>query len=177
MRVRVDRSWRVLLQHRFEVPLSREALWCEISDLERYARLDFFHRAVVLDAGEPAQGVALRLDHGGLGLGVSRVGRILRWDPGRGWAFSDLSRHDPLRGFPHVYEARILPVDREISVLELRITGRWTARWLPRPLVRLWLGWILSKIVASAGFWLLRAVRAQRRRPAPAHRRSATRMS
>jgi len=177
MRVCVDRSGRVLLEHRLEVPLSRDALWREISDLGRYARLDFFHRAVVLDAVEPARGVALRLDHGWPGLGFSRVGRILRWDPGRGWAFSDLSRRDPLRGFPHVYQARMVPAGDGISYLELRITGRWTARWLPRPLVRLWLGWILSKIVATAGVWLLRAVRAHQRRETPAHRRSATTMS
>lgn len=166
MRVRVDRSGRVRLEHRLEVPLSRGALWREISDLGRYATLDFFHRAVVLDAAEPARGVELRLDHGWLGLGFSRVGRILRWDPGRGWAFSDLSRRDPLRGFPHVYEVRIGAAGDGTSYLELRITGRWTARWLPRPLVRVWLGWILGKIVATAGVWLLRAVRAQLRKSA-----------
>jgi hypothetical protein len=101
---------------------------------------------------------------------VTRVGRILTWEEGRGYSFSDLSRARPRRAFPHAYEYALHPLEGDRCCLEISIRGRWTMRLLPRPLVRLWLAWVFSHIVRSIENELLAATISppQAPRPSPA---------
>lgn len=107
------------------------------------------------------KGFGLGLKHRFLGLGVDRVGRVLKWDEGRGFAVSDLSRRGVRRRFPHVCAFRLEPLDGGRSRLHVSAIGRWTATWMPRWLVRGWMWWVLAgtrgRIEAEMrGFWLAR---------------------
>ena len=130
-------------------PLSSTTAWEALADLERFACLDHFHRSVEIDGETPRQGADIRIEHRMLGVGFWRVGRILRWQPGRGWAFSDLSAGGKDTGFPHVFQVEVAPSGPESCTLDLAVTGSWTARFLPRWAVRLWLGWNFVKIRTS----------------------------
>lgn len=155
--IRLDRRWQVDLLHRSRLPLSAAAAWAELADFERYACLDYFHRSVELDGERPAAGVGIRIRHGLFGIGFDRVGRILRWRPGRGWAFSDLSARGAGVGFPHVYLLSVEPDGADACRLTARVTGRWTLRVLPRPLVRLWLTLVMTRIGVELDHALLRS--------------------
>ncbi len=155
-RVEVDGRWRVRLLHRRLLPMSVEDSWRELRDFQRFSCLDHFHRQVVIE-GPIAEGTRIRIQHSYAGVAFWRVGRILRWVEGRRWAFSDLSvRDSAARGFPHVFDVRIEAQEPGTSLLELRVAGRWTARFLPRRLVRCWLAWNLSQIGASYDWALFR---------------------
>lgn len=64
-----------------------------------------------------------------------------------------------------VGEARISAAKDRGSRMMLRISGRWTARWIPRLVVRAWLGWIFGKICATARWRLLRVAWNRTRSP------------
>ena len=119
-------------------------------DFRRFACIDIFHRAVRMDGREPRAGAEFVLEHGLAGFNVSRVGRILSWDDGRSYVFSDLSRRGPRAGFPHVYTYELIPGSVTSCRFRLGVRGLWTARLLPRFVVRSWLTWILLKIRSSA---------------------------
>ena len=153
----LDRRGRVRLEHAVDLPLPAAAAWNELADLERFACLEFFHRSLWIDGGRPRAGAAIRLRHGVPGLAFDRCGRILRWQPGRGWSFSDLSRRGARLGFPHVFDARLTPTGAASCRLVLRVTGLWTLRLLPRPLALLWLVVIFLKIALGFDVELLRA--------------------
>ena len=77
------------------------------------------------------------------GLGPDRIGRVLKWQEGRGYVVSDLSSRGMRVGFPHVCSIDVAPLGEHTSRLTIGARGRWTATWWPRPLVRLWLWWVL----------------------------------
>lgn len=165
MRVDVDRRWRVRLAADLDLPIDADAVWRSVSDFRRFACLDIFHRRLEADDLKPQAGTTFSLEHGLLGLSLTRVGRVLHWHEGRSYAFSDLSRRDARKGFPHVYIYTLTPLKSGRCRFRLEVRGLWTARFLGRPLVRLWLGWILLKTATSIHNELLRDAL---RRPRPA---------
>jgi hypothetical protein len=80
----------------------------------------------------------------------------LEWREGRSYAFSDLSWRGPRRGFPHVYRYALCDAAPGRCRLRVEVNGLWTARRLPRPLVRLWLLWIHAKTALSIRAALMR---------------------
>jgi hypothetical protein len=85
------------------------------------------------------------LEHAAFGFTSIRFGRLLRWDEGRGYAFSDLSARGPGRGFPHVFFVTVEPGEGARTWLRVRVRGRWTARWLPAVLRQWWLRYVCAE--------------------------------
>lgn len=156
---------RVRLQATFELPMAAEHVWSELRDFERYACQDLFHKRVVFAQQGPKSevgagaGADFALEHRFLGVGFWRAGRILKWRPGRGYAFSDLSLRDKRLGFPHTYEYDVVASGRERSRFRLHVNGQWTARFIPFPVIEFWLGCILLKTALSIRNSLLLAER------------------
>ena len=156
---------RVHCSARIHVPASAGAAWGQLRDFRRFAAQDFFHAAVRVDPGGVRRGASLKIDHRFGPFAVTRVGRILQWQEGRGYSFSDLSRRNRLTAFPHVYRYRLLPAGPSRCVLEVTVSGRWTTPLLPRWAARLWLAWVFTHIAASVRNTLL-ALLAAAPRPA-----------
>ena len=146
---------RVLCRATVDVPASADAAWGQLRDFRRFAAQDFFHAAVRVGAGGVRRGASLEIDHRFGPFAVTRVGRILQWQEGRGYSFSDLSRRHPLAAFPHVYRYRLLPAGPSVCVLEVTVAGRWTTPLWPRWAARLWLTWVFTHIAASVSNTLL----------------------
>lgn len=174
IRIHLDRSGRVDAQSVMHLPMSAGAVWGQMRDLPRFLTRDPLHREVevvepdVQSAGVPARlpwcpGAKLRIRHEFLCLRVWRVGSVLQWQEGVGFAVSDLSSRGVHRGFPHVCLYRVEPISDSTCRLTVSARGRWTATWMPRWLVRLWLRWVLA---ATEGHLAaeLSAVRRVRRR-------------
>jgi hypothetical protein len=146
---------RVRLALELAVPRPRAEVWALVADAPRFLCIDPFHvRVVVLDP-PLRQGASLALEHRAFGVRLWRFGRLLRWDEGRGYAFSDLSARGPRRGFPHVFFVSVTPAPgpaAEGTVVRIEVRGRWTARWVPVWLRILWL-----RFVAGDHARLLRA--------------------
>jgi hypothetical protein len=146
MRLIVDEHYRVNAACTLEVQLPAGAVWGQMRDVARFLSTDPLHARVLFPAGPPdlskPRGTLVRLQHRFLGVGPDRVGRILAWSEGRGYAVSDLSRRGNRVGFPHVCTYRVDPIGIGRSRITLGARGRWTATWLPRPLVRLWICWV-----------------------------------
>jgi hypothetical protein len=142
----ISRDWRVHASTEIDLPLPAGAVWGQMRDLPGFLALDPLHARVAVTARGPGvspAGDRLIIAHRFLGLGPDRVGRVLRWGEGRGYAISDLSRRGPRQGFPHVctYELRALgPYDCTLTV---GARGRWTATWMPRWAAKAWLAWVL----------------------------------
>jgi len=149
IRVRVSRRWRVRCSGRIQLRMSAGRAWGQLRDFRRFAAQDFFHAGVRIDGNVPRPGAAVEIPHRFGPFGVTRVGRILSWHEGRGYAFSDLSRRSPGAAFPHAYRYALRPLGTDNCRLDITIRGRWTLRLLPRPLVRLWLRWVFYHIVRS----------------------------
>jgi hypothetical protein len=153
--VSVTRTGRVVCRAVLEIPLSASVAWGQLRDFRRFAAQDYFHAAVRVDRGGVRRGARLEIDHKFGPFAVTRIGRIVQWTEGRGYCFSDLSRRGPRAGFPHVYRYRLRPAGPSRCVIEITIAGLWTAPALPRWIVRLWLRWVFSHIVASVRNTLL----------------------
>ncbi len=180
MRIVVDDRWRVDATAWLDVPLSASAVWGQMRDFQRFLTLDPLHRRVrVADAalrtrrvaevpGAPGApipvGTPLIIEHGLLGIGVNRRSRLLRWREGRGFAVSDLSNRGDHTGFPHACIYEVTPLDAWSARLTVAARGRWTATWMPRWLVRLWLAWVLASTLSHLRVELRRFRRAVRRR-------------
>jgi hypothetical protein len=149
IRIAIDRNWHVRLVGEFELAFDAASAWLSLRDFHRFACQDMFHQSVRVDAPRPLAGASVVLDHRFAGIGFARVGRILHWREGRSYAFSDLSRRDPQRGFPHVYILSLDPIDAARCRFRLEVRGRWTARFLGRMLTRGWLAWIMLKTTLS----------------------------
>ena len=147
-RVEVSATGRVLCRAVVELPVGATVAWGQLRDFRLFAAQDFFHAAVRVDAGGVRRGAALEIDHRFGPFAVTRVGRILQWEENVGYSFSDLSRRGPRHGFPHVYRYRLWR-SAAGCVVEVSIAGLWTASWLPKWIVRLWLRWVFSHIVCS----------------------------
>lgn len=155
MRIQLARSGVVDCQGSLKVPLPAISVWGQIRDFARYARQDIFHADPSIEGGIPTQGARIRLSHRYMGLRFERVGRILVWREGIGYAFSDLSRRGPRAGFPHVFSFRIEPLDAGCCWLHVRVRGLWTARAVPRIAARIWLRWVFAHVMRSVETELL----------------------
>jgi hypothetical protein len=120
------------------VDQSPKQLWQQVRDLPRFLTIDPFHDQVTLMRDQPAKGVDLVLSHNAFGRRFLRFGRIIAWDEGVGYTFSDLSSHGPRVGFPHVFLVAIEPLG-DFSQLTIRVRGRWTSRLIPVWLGRQWI--------------------------------------
>ena len=149
MTVTLTRKGRVKLAATIDLPMSVHRLWAEIADLPRFAVHDFFHARFELPQGRLEAGAPLVIRHSYLGIAIHRTGRVLHYEPGVGYSFSDLSRRSKTAGFPHVFTYRIEPMTAWQSRLRLEVRGRWTIMWLPRWLARLWLRVVFLQIVTA----------------------------
>ena len=146
---------------RIELRLTQHAdsLWREVVDLPHFLTIDPFHEFVSLGGQAPAAGVELALAHNAAGFRFMRFGRIVQWQEGCGYAFSDLSARARQRGFPHVFYVRVEPFaverrdpgardegecpdNRARSRLTVRVCGKWKSRWIPVWMGRLWIRWV-----------------------------------
>lgn len=180
MTIHAGRDGRVECRATIPLALPAAGAWGQLRDFRRYAAHDYFHHDVRVAGGVPRAGAALQLSHRFVSVGVRRVGRILRWREGEGFAFSDLSRRGPRAGFPHVFVLRVEPAGDGASVLHLAVRGRWTAGWVPLPLRRAWLAWVFAYVAARTRNELLayqaaRAAGVRASRPARAGGRGSCR--
>ena len=174
-RVQIDRWWRVRAVMEVSLPCDAGRVWSVMRDPRRFACVDPFHRRIrrlrrgdsrpdLLRAGE-----RIAIEHtwwATLGLvRFERIGRLLTYrDPpiggGGGYAFSDLSRRDPRRGFPHVYRYTLVSRSEGSRgcVVRIEVMGRWTATHLSRPVARGWLFMVMLAIAASGRLHVMRAV-------------------
>jgi hypothetical protein len=167
MPIVIDRNWRVDATEPVEVPLRAEAVWGQMRNLREFLTIDPLHARVHFEPPDrfvPQVGTTIRIEHRFLGFGPDRVGRVLRWREGRGFAVSDLSRRGRHVGFPHVCEYSLEAIDDHRCRIVVSARGVWTARFLPRWLARLWLWWVISATRAhlAAHFRQLAALRARR---------------
>jgi hypothetical protein len=176
-RVRVGRSGNVSCRATLNLPITAGAAWGELRDFTRYASQDTFHAEFRIDGGIPHAGAQFAITHRFLLFSVERVGRILRWreldrsaaaaltpatrDCPAGYSFSDLSRRGPRHGFPHTFSYYLRPAGPESCTLEIVVRGRWTARFVPRWIARIWLGWVFAHVVLSVRNSLLLAFATQ----------------
>jgi hypothetical protein len=150
-RVRIRRSRGVVCRAALRLPISPQSVWGQLRDFSRYAQQGVFHADIRIAGDAPKAGAELTMSHHLAGIAVMRVGKILWWREGVGYSFSDLSRRGPRHGFPHVFSYRIKPHPRkpDACTLIILVRGKWTARWIPRPLAWLWLQWVFSRVVRN----------------------------
>ncbi len=147
-RVNLSTRWAVNAQTSVQLDASTEEVWAVMQRFDRFIAADPYHARVTDEQGNrldtlPPRGTAIRIGHG---IGVTwfdRVGTLVRVVPGKTIAFTDLSKRGRNLGFPHLYHYTLKPISEEVCELILAVRGRWSARWMPRPLVRAWLAWVL----------------------------------
>lgn len=153
MKLSVDKHWRVDASHSIRLPLPTSIVWGQMRDLKRFVTIDPLHKRVRAAATArrsaiPCQGESLVIEHRFLGFGPDRLSRVLRWREGRGYAISDLSRRGVHVGFPHVCVYDVELIDAHTSRLTIAARGRWTATYLPRPVIKFWLWWVMRSTAA-----------------------------
>lgn len=149
MKICAAASGRIRCEAALPFDLPAACVWGQARDFARFAAHDYFHRNVRVEGGVPCQGARLQLAHQYAGIRTERIGRILRWREGEGYAFSDLSRRGVRVGFPHVFRLQIEPVDDQRCLVHLTVRGLWTSRWIPVPCRRMWLAWVFAYIVSQ----------------------------
>jgi hypothetical protein len=141
----VDSKWRVHAEVAVDLAMSAGAVWGQMRDLPRFLATDPLHAGIRTDGPGPGgwKGVPIVIEHRLAGVGPDRVGRVLTWEEGRGFSVSDLSRRGVRVGFPHVcgYEVEATPGGSRVRV---SARGVWTARFVPRWVVRAWLWWVMA---------------------------------
>jgi hypothetical protein len=166
----VDRRWRVQARAAVELPLPAPVVWGQMRDLARFLTVDPLHARVLVapsaDPGRGWRGIPLVIEHRLAGFGPDRVGRVLTWHEGIGYSISDLSRRGPRCGFPHVCTYHLQPSAAGCT-LTVSARGLWTARFLPRWAVRLWLWWVLGSTTGHIRREMLAFARWRRGRSEP----------
>ncbi len=155
MTVRIHRNGRVCCRASIDLPLSIGAVWGQLRDFRSSATHDPVHAWIVIDGDVPRAGAKLQIVHRHLLWQSVRIGRILRWEEGVGYAFSDLYRGDSLRAFPHVLSYQLEAVSPGSCRLMIFVGGRWTAP-VPRWIGRIWLWWVFSHVVRTVENQMLR---------------------
>lgn len=152
MRIEVDDKWRVTASSEIEAPISASQMWGQMRDWVRFATRDPLHARIritsspagdAMSAGQAVRGSTFVIEHRLFGIGPDRIGRMLVWREGSGFAFSDLSRRGVKVGFPHVCSYHVAALTEHSCRLHVSARGRWTARWMPRWMIHLWLRWVL----------------------------------
>lgn len=181
MKIEITPTGRVRAAHELRVPLPASTVWGQMRDVAWFLTRDPLHMRVQrLDGAGPDapwSSAPVRISHRFLGIGPDRVGRVLGWREGVGYAVSDLSRRPPgrrgqPRGFPHICWYKVVPEPKNETAggrgacrLQLGVRGRWTARWVPRVLVRAWIALVLAHTALrlSDEFGAMRRSRDRRR--------------
>jgi hypothetical protein len=145
MTIKVSPSRRVVCEASIALPLTARQAWGQLRDFHRYAAHDHFHAGFTIEGDVPRAGAKLTIEHRYGPFRLQRVGRIVRWREGDGYAFSDLSSRAPGANFPHVMSLRVADASGG-CVVTIRVTGRWTAA-SPRWMARLWLAWVMLSMV------------------------------
>lgn len=151
MHIEVDHRWRVKASCDLILPMRATAAWGQLRDWMRFACVDPLHARIRIlspprpGGGRTPQGTAIAIEHRLFGIGPDRIGRMLLWCEGQGFAFSDLSKRGVDVGFPHICTYALQPINESTCRLIIGARGRWTAPWWPRWLVRIWLGWVLRE--------------------------------
>jgi hypothetical protein len=132
------------IRMRFElnVPTELDDVWDEISNLSDFTCIDPFHTRVKVMSRQLTKGADLALEHSAFGCRFFRFGRLLRFQSHCGYTFSDISRHGCRVGFPHVFMIDVESSDVASTILSVEVRGRWTARWVPVTLGKLWLKFV-----------------------------------
>ena len=146
MTIRISPKGRVVCFATIELPLSAVTAWGQLRNFRDSARHDPFHAKIDIDGDVPRVGAALQIEHRYFLWQTTRIGKILRWQEGHGFAFSDLCKADTRRAFPHVLSYQLLEKSDHSCQLEIRVGGRWTSP-LPHWLARLWLWWVFGFVV------------------------------
>jgi len=152
----------------FEIPMAADRVWEHMRDFRRFICVDPLHqRARFTTPGNDASpaGRTIVVEHRLLGCRVDRVGRVLKWTEGTGFAFSDLSRRGVHVGFPHVCYYRLDSLTPTVSRLTVGARGKWTSRSFPRWAARLWLKWVLAATKGCIIWRMTRAALAASRSP------------
>lgn len=147
IRLTITRDWRVDAAGSVDLPTPAAAVWSVMRDLERFLTADPLHARVLFRfLPHPSRtflGARMVIQHRFLGLGPDRLSTVLTWREGHGFSVSDLSSHGVRAGFPHICTFEVQPLSETASRLTIGARGRWTATWVPRPLIRLWLWWVI----------------------------------
>lgn len=146
--IELSPQYRVRATANVEVPLAASTVWGQMRDFAWFTTLDPFHARMRVMSPELRPGARLVIEHRFLGIGINRVGRVLRWVEGSEYCFSDLSTRGTRVGFPHVYRYQVQPRGDCASRISVTVTGRWSQRSLPRGLVRLWLRFVMAQLAA-----------------------------
>jgi hypothetical protein len=161
MMIRIHRHRRVTCRATVDLPMSASVAWGQLRDFRTTAAHDPFHVKIEIECGVPRAGAPLKILHRYLLLESMRVGRILRWREGSGFAFSDLCRTDASRAFPHVLSYELEPISQNACRLHIYVGGKWTP-YIPPWMGQLWLRWVFSQLVRTAENQLLRFALAMR---------------
>jgi hypothetical protein len=163
--VQISATGRVACTAVTSLPLSITAAWGQLRHLPTSATHDPFHARVHV-----GRSGALVIEHRYLVFRTVRVGRVLWWREGIGFAFSDLSRTDAAAAFPHVLSYRLEPVGPQACRLHVRVGGRWTLPG-PRWIGRLWLRWVFGHVVRTVRNEMLRYAVVRQQQSRRCHRR------
>jgi hypothetical protein len=155
MTIKIFPTRRVVCAATVRLPLSARVVWGQLRDFQTSARHDPFHAVIHVEGNVPRAGAGLEIVHRHLLWRSVRIGRILRWKEGCGFAFSDLCKSDVQRAFPHVLSYRLEAESEKSCELQIMVRGQWTAGG-PRWIGRLWLWWVFSQVVRSVENQLLR---------------------
>ena len=146
--IELNSQFRVRASASVEVPLAASAVWGQMRDFAWFTTLDPFHARMRVMSPELRVGARLVIEHRFLGIGINRVGRVLRWVDGSEYCFSDLSARGIRVGFPHVYQYQVRPLDDGTSCIRVTVRGHWTMRGLPCGLIKLWLRFVMAHLAA-----------------------------
>ena len=154
--VRLSCRWGVHAETSATIDASADEVWAVMQHFNRFIAADPYHTRITDAQGKrlntlPPRGTALRIGHSIGFTWFDRLGTLIRLKPGQSFAFTDLSPRGANAGFPHVYKYQLTPISEAACELKLTVRGKWSARWLPRPVVKAWLWWVM----AQAG-WSLR---------------------
>lgn len=156
--VALDDKWRVRLKTEFVIPATRNSVWEIISDFRRMVCTDHFHKHVEFTVGSGEVGSQFTIHHRFWGFGVTRMGRILKWQDGFGYWYSDLNQTNPQSTFPHVFFIELVDAGMMDCIVRVGVNGRWTTPHIGRLLTRSWLYWNLVAIRRGVENAILRSL-------------------
>lgn len=146
--VQLSPRWAVDARTSVQLDASVDEVWAVMQRFDRFIAADPYHTRATDTQGHrldtlPPRGTAMHIGHGIGFTWFDRVGTLVRVVPDKAIAFTDRSKRGPNLGFPHLYHYTLTPLNEQTCELALAVRGRWSARWMPRSVVRAWLVWVL----------------------------------